>query len=312
MKRILKLFKTDKVLRSLFIIGLTTVILGIIFYIIYKVYCEGKLSSSEITFFIGSVKDIFQTIFFILIGVLTILSYLQARKTLFTPIKTETFKMQIKAFEDILAFFQTKTETDFTTQFDFDFIVSSNTRLMFADFITHFHKDQIKIDEEKLKDLHKEFCGAIMTHTWAERNLVSPDYFEKKEIKKPEEVTNPALILEKWKNYEYGPIQYSNKFNEAIDKLNQLIASPIIPTELKDKLEAFDKIVRENLYTVGKVLNTIAQELPQKFPTANSIKNFDQSGVWNVYNREMKKYEPIAKEILSYIRQYLKIDKLID
>jgi len=312
MNKILKFFKSEILLKVLFIIVLCSFTIWTIFSILYKVYCEGNLNGSEITFFIDSVKDIFQILFFILVGVVTILSYLQARKTLFTPIKTETFKMQIKAFEDILAFFQNKSETDFTRQFDLDFIVHANSRLMFGDFISHFHKNEIKIDEDKLKNLHKEFDGGYATMTWAEKNFVAPEYYEKSEVEKPEEVTNPAIILEKWKNYEYGPIQFSKKFREESEKLNQLIASPLIPTELKNKLEAFEDIAKENLYAVGKVLNDIAQEFPQKFPTAKSIKKFEPVGIWNRYNDEMKKQEPTAKEILNYIRHYLKIDRLID
>jgi hypothetical protein len=183
---------------------------------------------------------------------------------------------------------------------------------MFADFITHFHKNEIKIDEEKLKDLYKEFYGAIATKSWTEKHAIRIDYFDDKKIEKAEDVTNPAIILEKWKSYEYGPIHYSKKFHDETDKLNHLIASPLMPTELRSKLEEFNRFVSNNLYTVGKVLNDIAQELPQKFPTANSLKKFEPGGIWNRYNREKKVLEPKAKEILTYIRQYLKIDKLVE
>lgn len=312
MKKTIAIICSDKTIKGLLIGLFSSLILLVVFYILYKVYCEGLLNSNEIGFFIGSTKDIFQILFFVIVGIITILSYLQARKTLFTPIKTETFKMQIKDFEEILAFFQTKTETDFTKQFDYDFIVHANSRLMFADFIHHFHKNEIKIDEGKLKELYKDFGGAIATQTWAEKNFVAPEYYEKLESENLEEVTNPALILEKWKNYEYGPIQYSKKYSDESEKLSKLIASPLIPFDLKSKIEGFEFKVRGNLHLVGKVLNDIAQELPQKFPTANSLKKFEPVGIWNRYNAEKEEMESTAKEILKYIRQYLKIDKLIE
>ncbi|WP_316634917.1 hypothetical protein [uncultured Flavobacterium sp.] len=306
MNKSTSLSKTNKCLIILIICFLISTTLLILFF------CKGELDNSDITFFIGSTKDIFQILFFIIVGIVTILSYKQASKTLFTPIKTETFKMQIKAFEDILSFFQTKTETDFTKQFDFDFIVNANAQLMLSDYISTFFSTEININTDKVKDLEKEFYGAAVTHSWAEKNFISPEYFDKTETQKKEEITNPAIILENWKHYEYGPIHYTKKYYEETEKISQLIASPLIPIGLKNKLEEFSKLVNENLLIVGGTLNEISKELPQKFPTAKSIKKFEAAGLWNKYNEKQEHLEPLAKEILLYIRNYLKIDKLID
>ncbi len=292
-------------------IGSFVIIGYILFSVIVTILSVFYELNPLLTIFIISAKDFFQILFFIVVATVGVLSYIRAKETLFTPIKTETFKMQISAFEDILAFFQSKIETDFTHQFDFDFIVNANGRIMFSEFIEHFYSDEISIKKDKLKELHSDFVGGVFTQTWAENNLSSPEYFEKTEIQKPEKPTNAAIILERWKKYEYGPIQFSKKYQENTEKLNQLIASPLIPSELKLKLEKFNEIVHENLFTVGKVLNTIAQELPDKFPTAKSIEKIEPAGIWNLYNKEKKDMEGLSNEILKYIRDYLKIDLLI-
>lgn len=131
----------------------------IIFEITYKSYCQGQLLGPNVGFFMTTIKDFFQILFFCVAITVTILSYLQAKKTLFTPIKTEIFKMQIKSFEEILAFFQSKTETDFTHQFDFDFIVAANFRIMFTDYIRTFFKDEIEVNDEAMKELFTKFAG---------------------------------------------------------------------------------------------------------------------------------------------------------
>lgn len=312
MKKIIHILKKDKVLKGLIITCLISLLGFILFNVIYKTYCEGHLAKDEITFIIGSIKDIFQIIFFSIVACVTILSYIQARKTLFTPIKTETFKMQIKSFEDILAFFQSKTETDFTHQFDFDFMVAANFRLMFTDYINTFFKSEIKINEEAIKELHTKFAGAAVTQSFMEKNFHSPEYFEKTPKKEKEEITNPALILESWKNYEYGQVYFSKTFVEETEKLNKLIASPLLTTELKNKLKSFEENVRDNHILIGKVLTELAQELPTKFPTAKSIENLEMTGIWNKFNSRKEDLEPNAKEILDYIRQYLRIENLID
>ncbi|WAC12531.1 hypothetical protein [Dyadobacter pollutisoli] len=280
--------------------------------VVYLYRHELNLSKNKLSFLIGSVKDIFQIIFFIVVGCVTILTYKQARKTLFTPIRTEIFKMQIKSFEEILAFFQSKTETDFSHQFDFNFIVSGNARLMFNDFVSTFYEKEIKINEDTLKELYSQFSGAVVTGKYMEENFHSPEYYEKIKPQERIEINNPALLLDKWRRYDFGQIHFSKKYYDEMQKLNTLIASPLLPVPLKNKLVEFESKVGENLWLVGKILTKIAQELPERFPNAKSLENLDLSGIWNKYNHESKPLEPSAKEILVYIRQYLKIETLVD
>lgn len=283
----------------------------IVFEITYKSYCQGQLLGADIGFFMTTLRDFFQIVFFCVVVTVTILSYLQAKKTLFTPIKTETFKMQIKAFEEILLFFQNKGETDFTSQFDFDNIVGMNAQLLVLDYIETFFKKEIEIDKEKVAEMMKTSAGAVATLNFMTKHFAKPDYFEKNEKKEKEEITNPALVLKEWEQYEYGKIEYTIQFRTETDKLKNLSASPLIPQELKDKINAFDKKIHDNLLAVGTVLTSVAKEMPTKFPNPKSLDNFNHSGLWNRYNSEMQKVDNDAKEILTYIRQYLKIDELI-
>jgi hypothetical protein len=51
---------------------------------------------------IGYLKDALQCLFFIVTGVLVVITYLGTRKTLLQPIRTEVFKEQLKVFSRIL------------------------------------------------------------------------------------------------------------------------------------------------------------------------------------------------------------------
>ena len=296
-------------------IGVYILIFSILFLIafelIYKTYCEGKLNGTEIGFFVTTTRDLFQIIFFSGVLTITILSYLQAKKTLFTPIKTEIFKMQIKAFEEILIFFQNKSENDYTRQFDFDKIVIINSQILVLDYIKHFYTNEINIDKEKVEDLMKESAGAIVTQNYMVKHFTKPNYYEKSEKFEQEEITNPALIIKGWQEYEYGKIEFTTKYKEELEKLKNLSASPLLPQTLKEKLSTFEKTVRDNLSLVGKVLNEIAQEMPTRFPNKNALKKYNHMGVWNQYNKEMKNLKDEAEDILQNIREYLQIDILI-
>jgi hypothetical protein len=56
-----------------------------------KIIKEGMMQEVAI------VKDIVNILFFLTVGTIGILSYLQAKKTIFTPLKTEIIKYQLKA-----------------------------------------------------------------------------------------------------------------------------------------------------------------------------------------------------------------------
>lgn len=284
----------------------------ILFEITYKWYCKGQLLRTDLTFFLATTRDFFQITFFIVMITITILSYLHAKKSLFTPIKTEIFKMQIKSFEEILAFFQSQTETDFTQKFDFDFMVSANFKIMFTDYINTFFKDEININYDSLNEIYKKFAGGMVTISYANKNFHSPAYYEKIKPKKVQNITNPALILEKWRTYEYGNIHFSKVYSCEIDKLTKLIASPLVPHQLKLKMINFESKVRDNLTFIGKLLTKLSQELPTQFPSAKSINNLEMNGIWNKFNKGKKDLEPDAKDILNYIRHYLKIETLIE
>lgn len=306
--------KTESLdVRGIYYIVFLTMVVFFISIVVFS-YCNRYFIQADVSFVITSVKDVFNIFFFGGVLIVTVLSYIQAKKTLFTPIKTETFKIQIKMFEDIILFFQNKGETDFTAQFDFDKILSLNASLLLFDFIKHFYKKEIKLNEEKIEELHSEFYGAIVSKKFAEKFFSEPSFFEVEDdkAKEEDEITNPAIILKEWEEYEYGKINFTKQYSDELERLNNLIASPLIPEQLKSKLITFEEKVSNNLHLVGDCLTDIAKEMPKRFPTAKSTEKFNMIGVWNKYNSDRESVEADAKEILSYIRDYLRIEELID
>lgn len=98
---------------------------------------------------IETAKNITNIFFFIVVAVVTILSYLQARKTLFAPIRTETFKLQLKAFEEVLLYFQNRSEFDFMEALDLSRIAELNTLRMADHYVDTFFPDEISVDRTR-------------------------------------------------------------------------------------------------------------------------------------------------------------------
>lgn len=262
---------------------------------------------------IETIKNLSNIFFFLVVASIAILSYLQARKTLFAPIRTETFKLQLKAFEDILAFFQNKSETDFLEIFDFDRIVSLNTLQMADSYVSQFFAEELTVDKDARKETYAPLIGAIVSKDYMEK------YFEKVDTENPmcksasagKKITNPAIVLSNWQKYEHGMVGYTKEYQDQLKELTRISASPLLQKPLRELIGRFQALVHENLTQTGETISNCAKLMPEHFPVASDMKDFTPNWVWNGFNDKRKHFEPVAKEILDYINGYLKIENLM-
>lgn len=254
------------------------------------------------------VTSIAQIFFYVVIAIVTILSFYQAKKSLFMPIKTETFKLQVESFKEILNFFSNKSDNDFITQFDYEFMVHANATLLFSDYLKCFFKGKFKVNDENIDKLHEKFGGFLPSEEVMDNYFAKIDYYDDIELK---ENDRSDITAKEWKEEKYGIIHISEKYIQEREKLRDIISSPLLPGKLKDDLNDFEKVLDSNISLIRDVLNEIKQEIPEKFDTVESVKKFSQSGVWNEYSDRMEDFEPSSHSILKFIRNYLKIDGLI-
>jgi len=260
---------------------------------------------------LSTTKDIVNIVFFIVMGSLAILSYLQARKTLFTPIKTETFKLQLKIFEELLLYFENIRTTSLDHVFDIEKIFQLNTMHLMDKYVTTFLKNEVKLDEEKRNERYKDLIGGIIGKKDMEDWELVDDYIEKDKPEPMPELKNPAVILAKWQKYRHTPIEYTAKFSNEREQLERFIASPLLPESLKEHLRTFQEGVDNNLLTVGTILTEAAKELPEKYPTAKEIVKSQSYWLWHRYVRKRTLLEEETKKILDFITDYLNVESLV-
>ena len=87
---------------------------------------------------IETFKNITNIFFFLIMSIIGILSYIQAKKTVFSPIKTEVFKYQLQAFEKIIEYFQNKSEVELFNDLDLETIMEINTFYLYKDYVNLF------------------------------------------------------------------------------------------------------------------------------------------------------------------------------
>ena len=83
----------------------------------------------------SSVASAVQILFWLVVATITVLTFLQARKTLFQPQRTEVFKLQVALLAELSAHFVRKDENDLVRDFDFLRIIRINSVAMYDTFL---------------------------------------------------------------------------------------------------------------------------------------------------------------------------------
>lgn len=251
--------------------------------------------------------------FFAITATLSVLSYFHARKTLFSPLRTETFKLQLKVFEELLAFFQNKSEHEFKESLDLQTILALNTMQMADYYISQFFPDELVVDDEKRTKARDLLVGAIVSKAHAEKYFrkAELDHTAVKQDPKEKKITNPAIILANWQKYEHGMVSYTQVYEDRLKDLGRLAASPLLPRVLREHLGDFQQLCQQNLVLIGKTITECAHLMPEHFPTASDMKDFTPDWVWNHFNGQSKPLQPTAKKILDYLNLYLKVEDIM-
>lgn len=271
-----------------------------------------EVAESTLGAYVSTTRDIMQIIFFLTLSTIGLLSYLQARKTLFTPLKTETFKLQLKTFEDILMYFGKHEDINIDDKYDYKKIFHLNSLRLRDCYLDHFFRDKIKVNKEKRGEAFKDLVGEVVTKKYAEENFEIVDNHIKKELKEPTpKADNPSIILANWQKYDHGLIGYTAKYFEETEKLKKFNTSPLLPKELRSLIEAFRSQVTQNLVLVGAILTEIAKELPEKYPTIENLQESEMHWAWNIYNRKRVQLKEKQNQILEYISKYLNVENLL-
>lgn len=70
---------------------------------------------------------ILQSAFFLAVGVIAVLTYLQVKRTWLQPMRTEVFKQQLKAIDELASHFIGKSETALREELDLESLISINS-----------------------------------------------------------------------------------------------------------------------------------------------------------------------------------------
>jgi hypothetical protein len=172
------------------------------------------MPSKWLTGWTSIAQGIVQIAFFVTTGIVAILSYIRAKKTLFQPLRTEVFKEQLKTLRKILDQFEGKGEVALRDDFGFPELIHINTISLLDSYAICVLKQNIDTAERPYSKTRLQF--------------ITPDP-ESDELMHPgptiqsnnrEEPSEPA----KWNQYWHSCVYLPEKFEEMDKKLAQLYA----------------------------------------------------------------------------------------
>jgi hypothetical protein len=256
----------------------------------------------------AEVRDIVQTIFFAVIGVITILTYIRARKTLLQPIRTEVFKAQLHEFTSILSMLGGKGEIDLRDEWGFSDFFRANCTAMFDAYARTFFDVQIEPDN---RPYNRADCPESMMP--AESLELADDYVVSDGSRSPEGGSrDPRVRAAQWATYKHDKIHLPKVMVQTRERLAKILESPLLPAKCLAELRAYRDTVNANLRLVGKVLTDAAKEMPMKYEGPQTLARASFIWVANRYNSEFKQLKPKADAVVAFIRNYYRVESIME
>ncbi|MDZ7954720.1 hypothetical protein [Nostoc sp. DedQUE09] len=219
------------------------------------------MNKEEIEFFSKISNQFLQDVFFIVGIVITILTYINAKRTILQPIKTEVFKLQVTKFSSILDIFDNQGYIQIKKCFEK--ILFINACSLCDDYAELFFDIELN---RNTRPYNTEEIEKIIWNVYSMKDIEKYEQFRNKfnelvAIKKKREVNSlkEELIytnnLEFWMNYNYEELKIPTEYSELRKKIIDVKSSPLLPKELLVLIEEFIEAMNHKLNLVIEILN---------------------------------------------------------
>jgi hypothetical protein len=256
----------------------------------------------------ADVRDIVQTLFFALIGAITVLTYVRARKTLLQPIRTEVFKTQLQEFTAILSMLGGKGEIELSDEWGFSEFRRANCTAMFDAYARTFF--DAKIDPNN-RPYNTTNCP--VSRIEPETLVMADDYVVSDQSQSAKSGDrDPRVRAAQWATYKPDEIHLPTVMVQAQDRLTKVLESPLLPAKCLAELRAFEDTVDANVVLIAKVLKDSAKEMPMKYETPQMLAHASFNWVENQYNNEFNQLKPKADAVVAFIRSYYDVESIME
>lgn len=251
-----------------------------------------------IVFIKENFKDIFNVLFWLFTGILAFLTYKNAKKTLFNPIRSETVKYQMKIITEFI-------DKHAKEIYDIDNIIDY-PNLIKLNFDTHYILN-ISKDNFEENDYNKsilKFCEDNLGGAFELRNINNEMFLQKTlgdfdELKLYLETENIKNKEIKYNHLHPQRIYITKNFYSFYEDLISIKDNPFTPLELQKVLEVFYSNINYNININYKLLN--------KYLNSSEDKKYQE--VYNEFASLKRDHKIDIKLIRESITEFFKVNK---
>lgn len=251
---------------------------------------------------IAIIKDISQIVFWAVGAVIAILSFRQAKKSIFQPAKNEVFKVQIASIQSLLKELNWKSSLEAWQDSGLDTSAEITLGRAFESFALHQHGTKIMSD--RLNSLVS--VGGI----------ISPEAKGFRLIKGPaDEVDSEDKSLDWppiWSDFTWETFSISERLDNLINILGYAASDPVLPRSVISSIEALLKEIHESAIRAAKDVESAVREFPRHYPSQLTLKSADLTWAHNMREERGVKIFAKLNELRKATRDYLRSDMLLD
>jgi hypothetical protein len=252
-------------------------------------------------------KNLANILFFVSATIVAWLSYISVKKSILSPMKNEILKYQLEDINRVLLAFKDKGSiSSFHDDFDLlevskincHFLISQYLDVAFA--VAHSHVDNAYvIKNEKLKSFDNDIAY-IVPGVYREQmlnqgvpNLKDATYWDEK--------------------YTVVGVYLSKKCYTKIQDIEQLASSPLLPEELIKLIDNFSEKLEMCWISMIKGLRECKAQLNFEKETKLELSDYEIRCMWEdiINSTETMLLNEHAEKITTYVRDYLKVNKIM-
>lgn len=266
--------------------------------------------TSQIQTWTPIIRDGLEALFYLVVGILTFLTYLQAKKTFFQPLKIEVFKEQLRLFTELSRHFTRKTEVQLRDEFNFNNLLWVNITRMYDDYARMFFDMDLNPDNRPYN--HTNCPYSIFSAEHASKYLTVDDKDKQEAVQHAKSNPDPRVKATLWSKYVHAELHVTREYHDKEQEFRQIMDSPLLPKKVVALLENYLSVVEENQAEIAQLLTGISQQLPEKYQTEQDLKQAAFGWIHHEYNQRFKNLEPEARKISNYLRDYFTTDKIFE
>lgn len=257
--------------------------------------------ASTTTLTLDDINAIVQIAFWFVAASIAILTYLQARRTVFQPAKNEVFKAQISRLQEVLSKLNWRNNIEAAEMTG----VSGSARITIDNIFVEYAQAALNVTVKRKSEPEK-----------ARGMLISgqADFLERIQgpaDKQQEEKTEEQNMRDDWNDYELHFIETSEKYIKTSEVLEEYISDPLLPDRIIQLLRRVRDTQHESLLRCKDDIQKIARAFPRHYPDADSLKNIDLTWTHNELTERGDKLFETMKDLRREIREYLQSDRLL-